>query len=161
MAKIIAFMVQPTCHYPELWERRRGIKAWNNPANGKLQAIWHWATQCQGIWMVCCEVSQNGWCHISANKPFWSTLIPSGPHKHGLSSTLHVAGILRAGWGAQCRCRKGSAEVSWSPAGLNTSSLVPDLLNWGWLHSKPPWTTGYLDTHGPSEQSQLQSCVTR
>lgn len=150
-------MLWPTCHYPERWERRRGIKAWNNLANGKLQAIWYWATWCQDIWMVCCEVSQDGWCHISVNMLFWSTLIPSGPHKCGLLSMLHIAGMLRAGWGAQCSCIQGSTGVSSGPAGLNTSSLVPDMLNRGWLRAKPPWAMGCLDTQVASVQSKLQS----
>lgn len=155
--KIFAFMLWPTCHYAELRERRRRIKAWNNLANGKLQAIWYRATRCQGIWMVCCKVSQDGWCHISANMPFWSMSIPSGPHKCGLLSVLHVAGTLGAGWGAHCSCIQGYAGFSSGPAGLNTSSAVPGLLNWGWLRAKPPWTAGCLDTQVASVQSKLQS----
>lgn len=70
----------------------------------------------------------DGWYHISANMPFRSTPIPSGPHSCGLLSTVHVAGMLRAGWGAQRGGIQGSAGVSSGPAGLRTSSLVPDLL---------------------------------
>lgn len=111
--------------------------------------------------MVCCEVRQDGWCHISANKPFLSTSVPSGPHRGGFLSMLHTAGILRTAWGAQHRCRKGSAEVSSGPAGLRTSRLVPDLINWGWFCAKPPWTTRSLYSQSPSVHGQLQSGMIR
>lgn len=42
--------------------------------------------------MVCCEVCQDGWCHMSANVLFWSMLIPSGPHSWDLLSMFHIAG---------------------------------------------------------------------